>query len=92
MDQKKIKRIKYFTKELLELRDRGFSEEGLISCDNITAVLEKLIVWHKELTSYREGDVAYIVFNTGQPDILGKCEVVDIGVQGDVTNGVAKVY
>ena len=63
----------------------------MISCANITDAAEKLIVWHKELPTYREGDVVYIEFKTGHPDMVGKWEVGDIGVQGGVTNGVAKV-
>ena len=53
---KKLKRIKYFTKALMELRPRGFSEEEVISCANITAAVEKMIMRHKELPTYREGD------------------------------------
>ena len=44
MKLEKLKRIKYFTKALLELRARGFSEEEVSSCANITATVEKLIV------------------------------------------------
>ena len=60
MNLKKLKRIKYFTKALLELRARGFSEEAVSRCANITAAVEKLIVWHKELPTYIEGDELYI--------------------------------
>ena len=63
----------------------------MISCENITAAVEKLIVWHTVLTTYTEGDMVYIEINTGHPDMVGKCEVGDIGVQGGVTNIVAKV-
>ena len=56
MNLKKFKRIKYFTKALLELRDKGFSEEEMRSCANITDAVEKLIMWHKSLSTYREGD------------------------------------
>ena len=37
MELNKLKRIKYFTKALLELRSQGFSKEGVSSCANITA-------------------------------------------------------
>ena len=33
----------------------------------------------------------YIEFNIGHPDMVVKWEVVDIGVQGGVTNGADKV-
>ena len=69
---KNLKRIKYFIKALLELRAQGFSEEEVSICANITAAVEKLIVCHKALPMYREGDTVYIEFNTGHPDILGK--------------------
>ena len=49
----KIKRIKYFTKALLELRAQGFSEEEVSICDNITDAVEKMIVCHKALPTYR---------------------------------------
>ena len=49
----RINRIKYFTKALLELRAQGFSEEEVIICANITAAVEKLIVCHKALPTYR---------------------------------------
>ena len=68
----KFKKIKYFTKALLEIRDWGFSEEEVSSCANITAEVEKLIVWHKALTTYRKGDKVYIEFDTGNPDMVGK--------------------
>ena len=60
MELNKINRIKYFTKSLLELRDQGFSEEEVSSCANITAAVEMLILWHKALTTYREGDAVCI--------------------------------
>ena len=44
MELKKLKKINYFNKELLELRSWGFSEEEVSSCANITATVEKLIV------------------------------------------------
>ena len=72
MKLKKLKRIKYFTKALLELRARGFREEVVIICANIKSAVEKLIVWHKALPTYREGDEVYISFKTGHPDMVGK--------------------
>ena len=60
MNLKKLKRIKYFTKSILEFRAWGFSEEEVISCANIIVPLENLIVWHKVLPTYREGDEVYI--------------------------------
>ena len=60
MNPKKLKRIKYFIKELPELRASGFSEEEVSSCANITAAVEKLIVWHKAKPTYIEGDELYI--------------------------------
>ena len=57
---KKLKRKKYFTRKILELGDQGFSEEEVISCANITAAVEKLILWHKALPTYIEVDVVYI--------------------------------
>ena len=91
MNLDKFKRINYFTKELLELRAWGLSEQDVISYYNNTSAVEKLIVWHKALPTYREGDQVYIEFKTGHPDMVGKQEIGDIGVQGGVTNGVAKV-
>ena len=44
MELNKLKMINYFTKALPELRTQGFSEEEGISCVNITAAAEKLIV------------------------------------------------
>ena len=38
---------------------------------NITDVVEKLVVWHKAMTTYREGDGVYIYFKTGHPDMVG---------------------
>ena len=60
MKMKKLKRIKYFTKALLELRARGFSEEEVSICANITSSVEKLIVWYKSLPTYIEEDEVYI--------------------------------
>ena len=51
MELKKLKRIKYFTKALLELRSWGFIEEEGSSCSNITAAAKKMIVWHKQNTA-----------------------------------------
>ena len=53
MELKKLERKKYFTKSLLDLRSSGFSGEEVSSCANITDSVEKLIVWHKVLTTYR---------------------------------------
>ena len=41
---KKLRRIKYFTKEILELRYQVFSEEEVIGCANITAAVDNLVV------------------------------------------------
>ena len=46
MNLKKLKRIKYSTKSLMELRAWGFSEEEVIRCVNIIAAEENLIMWH----------------------------------------------
>ena len=43
--------------------------------------MEKLIVWNKLLTTYREVDVVYIEVNTGHPYMVGKWEVGGIGLQ-----------
>ena len=72
MELKEIKKITYFTKALLEFRTQGFIEEEVIRCANITAAVERLIVWHKSLPTYREGDAVYIEFKTGHPDMVGK--------------------
>ena len=72
MNLKKLKRIKYFAKTLLELRDWGFSEEEVSSCANTTSVVDKLIVWNRALPTYREGDEVYIEFKTVNPGMLGK--------------------
>ena len=72
MNLKKLKRIKYFTKALLELRAWSFSEEEVSRCANIKAAVENIIVCHKSLPTYREGDEVYIEFNTGHPDMVGK--------------------
>ena len=53
VELKKLRRIKYFTKALLELRAWGFNEGEGISCDNITAAVEKLILWQKSLPTYK---------------------------------------
>ena len=58
---------------------------------NITALVEKLIVWHKALPTYREGDMVWIEIKTGIPDIVGKGERGDIIVQGYVINGATKL-
>ena len=47
---------------------------------NITDAVEKLIVWHKALPTYREGDTVYVEFKTGNPDMLGKWLVGTVGV------------
>ena len=60
MELKKIKMVKYFTKVLLELGSWGFSEYEVTRCANITAVVDKLIVLHKELHNCREGSTVYI--------------------------------
>ena len=60
MNLKKINRTKYFTKSLLEIRAWGFIAEELSSCANIIAAAEKLIMWHKSLPAYIEGDEVYI--------------------------------
>ena len=60
MELKKLKRINSFTKVLLELRDQGFSGEEVRSCANIRSSVDKIIVWHKELPTYKEGAVVYI--------------------------------
>ena len=69
---KKLNRIKYFTKALQELRSWGFSEEEVNSCANIKSAVENLIVWHKSLPTYREGDEVYIESKTENPDTVGK--------------------
>ena len=48
-------------------------------------------MWHKALTTYKEGDEVYIEFKAGHPDMVDKWEVGDIGVHVGVNNGVAKV-
>ena len=59
-------------------------------CANITAGVEKLIVWHKALPTYIEGDTVYIEFNNFYPDIAvnggGSYIVVQVGVTVCVTN------
>ena len=63
----------------------------MISCANIIAAEEKLVVCRKALPTYIEGDAMYIEFNTGHPDMVGKWKLGGIGVHGGVTSGVAKV-
>ena len=46
MELNKTRRIKYFTKALLEIRAQGFSEEEVSRCANINAAAENLILWH----------------------------------------------
>ena len=60
MNLKKLKRINFFTKALLDLRAWGFSEEEVIISANNTAAVEKLNVWHKSLTTYIAVDAVYI--------------------------------
>ena len=60
MNLKTLKRIKYFTKALLEPIAQGFGEEGVISCSNTAAAVEKLILWHKSPPTYREGGMVYM--------------------------------
>ena len=48
-----IKRVKYSTTVLLELRAQGFSDEVVSICANITATVKKMIVCHKALPTYR---------------------------------------
>ena len=60
MELKKLNGIKYFIEAIMEIRSRGFSEEEVSSCANIAATVEKLIVWHKSLPTYKEGNVVYI--------------------------------
>ena len=72
MELKKLNRIKYFTKALLELRVWGFREGQVKSSANITAVVENLVVWHKVLPTYREVGVVYILIKTGKPYMVGK--------------------
>ena len=50
-----------------------------------------MFVWYKALPTYRESDAVYMLFNTGNPDMVDKWEVGDIVVQVGVTNDVAKV-
>ena len=72
MNLNKLNRIDYFTKAILELWALGFSEEEMSSCDSITSVVENLIVWHKSLTNYREGNKVYIEFKNWHPHMVGK--------------------
>ena len=41
-------------------------------CTNITAAVENMFLWHKSLTTKREGGVVYFEFKTGHPDMVGK--------------------
>ena len=91
MELKKLKREKYFTNALLELRAWGFSEEEVNNCPNIKLELDKLIVWHRELQTYREDDVLYTKLNTGHPDMEDKGGIGAIRVKGAVTDSVANV-
>ena len=74
MELKKPKRGKYFTKALQELGAQGFSEEEVSSFANITVVVDYLIMWHKEMNIYIEGDTVYIKLNTGKPGMVDKVE------------------
>ena len=58
---------------------------------NITYVLKNLMLWHKALPTYREGDAVYIELRTSTPDMVGKREGRAIKVQAGVTNDVANV-
>ena len=60
-------------------------------CVNITAVVENIIVWHKELPNYRKSDAVYIEFKTGPPHMSCKERSCATGVQVGVTNGVGNV-
>ena len=60
-------------------------------CDNIAYGLENISVCIKEIPTYKEGDMVYIEFKTGKPDLVGKGEGGDIGVQRGVTNGITNV-
>ena len=78
MNLKKLKRMKYFNKALLELRAWSFSEAGVSSCANIKVSVEKMIMQNKALTTYREVDDVYIELKTGHPDMLGKYEISNL--------------
>ena len=43
-NQTELNMGKYFTKELLKVGSRGFSEEAVSSCANNTAAVDKIIV------------------------------------------------
>ena len=60
MNLKKLKSIKYFTKALLDIRSQEFSKEKVGSCANITSAVDSMIVCHKALSTYIEGDYLYI--------------------------------
>ena len=49
-------------------------------CVNIKYGVENIIVWHRAIFTYREGDTRYIQFNTGPPDVVIKGGGGDIGV------------
>ena len=55
MELKKLRRVNYFTKALLELRSREFIKYDVSSCANIAAAVEKLILWYKAMPTYKEG-------------------------------------
>ena len=56
----------------MELISWSFSEEEASSCSNIPAAVEMLVVWHKAMPTYIEGDSVYIEFNAGLPDVVSK--------------------
>ena len=91
IELKKLKGENYFIKALLELRARGFSKEEVRICANITSMVDKLVVWHKELHTYREFYGVYIESTIVHPDMVGKGEVGFIGVKGGVNYGVVNV-
>ena len=41
-------------------------------CANITYGVKNIIVWHKSLYTYIEGDMMYIYSEIGPPDMLVK--------------------
>ena len=60
-------------------------------CANITSRVENIVVCHKVLPTYRQGDVLYICFKAGSTDMVCKGEGGAIGVQVCVTNAVANL-
>ena len=60
IELKKLNGKNYFNKAFLELGYQGFGEKDVRRCANITATVENIIVWHKVLPTYTEGDVVYI--------------------------------